>query len=284
MVALPGMRGQHARWLFKWWPRHVWLICSLVRMRMRMRMVVVVGVRQDMPCDSLPGSLDCGEGVLVGSRMRAVVSPQPPTATSPWGVGSQLPIILGCAQRPPRSLAPRTCMHKCWHPNTVSPPPLPLLCAANGNLQAGTELIFRAGTMVAPNLQRMVTQTQELGQKGGQEEALAELESACQRLAVCLGESNYYGAIFTIKKMLEEGKDEMVVTGWGNLNQGIIHGFTNLVLALPPTTHSIKNALREHSRLVEALSSRPLLAERAQQQDAQLQDLVAKAGELRQEQ
>lgn len=161
---------------------------------------------------------------------------------------------------------------------------LGILEAANGNLQAGTELIFRAGTMVAPNLQRMVTQTQELGQKGGQEEALAELESACQRLAVCLGESNYYGAIFTIKKMLEEGKDEMVVTGWGNLNQGIIHGFTNLVLALPPTTHSIKNALREHSRLVEALSSRPLLAERAQQQDAQLQDLVAKAGELRQEQ
>ncbi len=33
-----------------------------------------------------------------------------------------------------------------------------------------------------------------------------ELETAAQKLSVCLGESNYFGAIFTIKQLVQQDK------------------------------------------------------------------------------
>ncbi len=39
-----------------------------------------------------------------------------------------------------------------------------------------------------------------------------------------------------------------VVAGWDKLDEGVVQGLTNMVLALPPGTHSLTNALREHQR------------------------------------
>ncbi|GAB4818288.1 hypothetical protein N2152v2_005334 [Parachlorella kessleri] len=151
---------------------------------------------------------------------------------------------------------------------------LGILEAAAGDTTAGNPRIYRAGALVAPNLQRMVEQAQQLGQQGDSSGQLQELEVAAQKLAVCLGESNYYGSIFTVKHLVEQGRADDVVQGWENLDTGLMHGMTNLLVSLPPGTHSIQNAVREHDRLVQELSNRPELGELLDQQSARLHRLI----------
>ncbi|GAB4816253.1 hypothetical protein N2152v2_003299 [Parachlorella kessleri] len=151
---------------------------------------------------------------------------------------------------------------------------LGILEAAAGMMSDGNPRIYRAGAMAGPSLQRMAMEAQVLMEEGGQEERLEALNSKAGELAVCLGKSNFYGAIFTIKQFVQEGKVEDVDKAWTNLDEAVVQGLSNMIQAMPPGVHQLSNAMREHSRLVEELSGHATLGERLRQQHAQLQKLL----------
>ncbi|PRW44390.1 signal recognition particle-docking [Chlorella sorokiniana] len=99
------------------------------------------------------------------------------------------------------------------------------------------------------------------------------LQDNINRLGAALGESNFFGGMLTIRRAVQMGQQAGAVLGWEELEDIIISGFANLMLAAGGSGGNLNGALREHDRLTQELSGDAMLARLVQVQNLRLRDM-----------
>ncbi|GAB4824175.1 hypothetical protein N2152v2_011221 [Parachlorella kessleri] len=170
--------------------------------------------------------------------------------------------------------APAVCSCRARYPQLLR-----LLCAAAGDLESGSQRIFDAGAMAAPNLDGAIARAYELKGQGAPGGEVAEADAYVRKLMSCLAESAFYYTLFAVQQMAQAGETDEVLGGWEKLERNMVQGMTDMVAVIGADTSSVKNALREHRRVALLLEGNPKLGRRMVEQGARLQQLADSAGQ-----